>query len=54
VTDAGWFFLAVILAPVTIVAGIALASGYHFSLKAWKPITRHTEIEDAEPSDHTE
>jgi hypothetical protein len=54
VSDTGWFVLASLLAPICVIVLVALFRGYHFTVKAWRPITRHTEIEDAEPSDHTE
>jgi uncharacterized membrane protein len=54
VSDTGWVALASMLAPFVVIVLVALVRGYHFSVKAWRPITRHTEVEDAEPKDHTE
>ena len=54
VSDTGWVALASLMAPFVVIVLVALVRGYLFSVKAWRPITRHTEVEDAEPKDHTE
>lgn len=53
-SDTGWLVIAGLFAPLVIIVLVAMLKGYHFMFKAWKPITRHTETVDAEPTDHNE